>query len=108
MQTISEKIVQINEENIKGPIKELVRGSVEEKLNGLLDAEAEKLTQAAKYERGEDFPIAISVKFQYNESTVFFRLSAETNWRHLCAIFSCHIWDEDVIYLLDSKFFINS
>jgi putative transposase len=48
---MSEKIAQINEEVIKGQIKELVRGSVEETLNGFLEAEAEKLTQAAKYER---------------------------------------------------------
>lgn len=34
-------------------IKELVRSSVEETLNGLLDAEAVELTQAAKYERSE-------------------------------------------------------
>ena len=34
-------------------IKELVRGSVEETLNELLEAEAEKLTQAARYERNE-------------------------------------------------------
>ena len=32
---------------------ELVRGSVEETLNKLLEAEAEKLTQAARYERSE-------------------------------------------------------
>jgi transposase-like protein len=51
--TMSEKIVQLNEELIKGQIKELVRGSVEETLNELLDAEAEKLTQAARYERNE-------------------------------------------------------
>jgi len=51
---MSEKIVQFNEEVIKGQIKELVRGSVEETLNGLLEAEAEKLTQAAKYERSEE------------------------------------------------------
>ena len=50
---MSEKIVQFNEEIIKGQIKELVRGSVEETLNGLLEAEAEKLTQAARYERNE-------------------------------------------------------
>ena len=42
---MSEKIVQLNEEVIKGQIKELVRGSVEETLNELLEAEAEKLTQ---------------------------------------------------------------
>ncbi len=51
---MSEKIIQFNEEIIKGQIKELVRGSVEETLNGLLEAEAEKLTQAAKYERSEE------------------------------------------------------
>ncbi len=51
---MSEKIVQLNEEVIKGQIKELVRGSVEETLNGLLEAEAQKLTQAAKYERSQD------------------------------------------------------
>ena len=50
---MSEKIVQLNEEVIKGQLKELVRGSVEETLNELLEAEAEKLTQAARYERSE-------------------------------------------------------
>ena len=48
-----EKIVQLNEEIIKGQIKELVRGSVEETLNELLEKEAESLTQAARYERSE-------------------------------------------------------
>ena len=48
---MSEKIVQLNEEGIKGQIKELVRGSVEETLNELLEQEAESLTQAARYER---------------------------------------------------------
>ena len=50
---MSEKIVQLDEEVIKGQIKELVRGSVEETLNELLEAEAKKLTQAARYERNE-------------------------------------------------------
>ena len=44
---MSEKIVQLNEEVIKGPLKELVRGSAEETLNELLEAEA------ARYERSE-------------------------------------------------------
>ena len=48
---MSEKIVQLNEEVIKGQLKELVRDSVEETLNELLEAEAQKLTQAARYER---------------------------------------------------------
>ena len=50
---MSEKIVQLNEEIIKGQLKELVRGSVEETLNELLEKEAESLTQAARYERNE-------------------------------------------------------
>jgi hypothetical protein len=40
---MSEKIVQLNEE----VIKELVRSSVEETRNGLLEEESKKLTQAA-------------------------------------------------------------
>ncbi len=50
---MSEKIVQLNEEVIKGQLKEMVRGSEEETLNELLEQEAEKLTQAARYERSE-------------------------------------------------------
>ena len=36
-------MAQLNEEVIKGQIKELVRGSVEETRNELLDSKAEKL-----------------------------------------------------------------
>lgn len=50
---MSKKIIQLNEELIKVELKDLVRNSVEETLNELLDKEAEELTQAAKYERTE-------------------------------------------------------
>ena len=50
---MSSNIGQFNEEMIRGQITELVRGSVEETLNELLEAEAEKLTQAVRYERGK-------------------------------------------------------
>ena len=50
---MSDKIVQFNEEVIKGQLKEQVRGSVEETLNELPEKEAETLTQAARYERNE-------------------------------------------------------
>ena len=50
---MSKKIVQLNDEVIKGQSKELVCGSVEETLNELLEKEAESLTQAARYERSE-------------------------------------------------------
>ena len=36
---MSRKIVQLNEEVIKGELKELVRSSVERTLNGLLEEE---------------------------------------------------------------------
>ena len=45
---MSKKIVTLNEEAIKGEIRELVRGSVEETLNNLLEAESDRLTQAAR------------------------------------------------------------
>ena len=50
---MSNNIGQLNEKIIKGQIKELICGSVEQTLNELLEAEAEKLTQAARYERNE-------------------------------------------------------
>ena len=50
---MSKKIVQLNKEVIKGQIKELVRGSVEETLNELSEPEAEKLTQAMWYKCSE-------------------------------------------------------
>ncbi len=50
---MSEKIVQLNEGIIKGQLKEFVRVSVEEALKEMLEAEAEKLTQASRYERNE-------------------------------------------------------
>lgn len=49
-----EKIIHLNEGAIKSELKDLVRTSVEETLNGLLEREAQALTNAAKYERTED------------------------------------------------------
>ena len=43
---MSNNIVQFNEEIIKGQIKKLVRGSVEETLNELLEAEADSPLRA--------------------------------------------------------------
>ena len=44
-------VVQIDEARIRDHLGELVRGSVEETLNALLDAEADRLCNAARYER---------------------------------------------------------
>ena len=45
--------IQINEGEIKTHLGELVRQSVEETLNGLLQAEADRLCQAKRYQRAE-------------------------------------------------------
>lgn len=46
-------IIQFNQEEIKTQLGELVRQSVEDTLNAMLDAEADQITQAHKYERTE-------------------------------------------------------
>ena len=47
-------IIQLNEDLIKNNLKDLVRDSVEETLNALLDHEADELVRAGKYERTGD------------------------------------------------------
>jgi len=51
---MSDKIIHLNEGAIKQELKELVRHSVEETLNNLLEQEAAELTNAGRYERTED------------------------------------------------------
>lgn len=48
---MSDNIIQLNEAAIKGELKDLVRNSVEETLNALLDHEADELVNAERYER---------------------------------------------------------
>lgn len=50
---MSNPIIQLNEEVVKSELKDLVRKSVEETLNELLEKEADELTSAARYERTE-------------------------------------------------------
>ena len=47
-------IVEINEDQVRVHVDEVVRSSVEETLNGLLDAEADSLCGAKRYERSAD------------------------------------------------------
>jgi hypothetical protein len=44
-------VVKIDEGRIQAHLGEVVRATVEETLNGLLDAEADRLCGARKYER---------------------------------------------------------
>ena len=50
---MSENIVQLNEELIHTELKDLVKNSIEETLNALLDAEADQLVNAERYARDE-------------------------------------------------------
>ena len=51
---MSDNIRLLNEDLIKHALKDLVRSSVEETLNALLDKEADELKYAQKYERSAD------------------------------------------------------
>jgi transposase-like protein len=46
-------VVRIDDERIRDHLGQIVRGTVEETLNGLLEAEAERLCNAGRYERTE-------------------------------------------------------
>jgi transposase-like protein len=46
-------VIQIDDERIKNHLDRVVRGTVEETLNALLDAEADQLCNAQRYERSE-------------------------------------------------------
>jgi len=48
----TKKIIEINDTEVLGHLRELVRGSVEETLNNLLDAEADTLCGAKRYGKG--------------------------------------------------------
>src|SRR4026208_1771488 len=46
-------VITIDDERIKSHLDRVVRGTVEETLNALLDAEADRLCNAQRYERSE-------------------------------------------------------
>ena len=47
------QVIQIDEARIRDHLGEMVRGTVEEALNAMLDAEADRLCGAGRYERSE-------------------------------------------------------
>jgi len=48
-----DNVIRIDEGQIRGHLDQLVRSTVEETLNGLLDAEAGRLCGAERYQRSE-------------------------------------------------------
>ena len=51
------QVIQIDEARIRDHLGELVRGTVEETLNAMLDAEADQLCGAGRYERSQGFDV---------------------------------------------------
>jgi len=49
----SDKIIQLNENAVKNHLGQIVRSTVEQTLNEMLDAEADRLCNAEKYQRNE-------------------------------------------------------
>ena len=50
------RVIQVNEGELKKHVSEIVRESVEDTLNSLLEAEADSLCQARRYERNGPVP----------------------------------------------------
>ena len=48
------QVIQIDEARIRDHLGEMVRGTVEETLNAMLDAEADQLCGAGRYERSQN------------------------------------------------------
>ena len=48
------RIIQVDEEGVKDHLGEIVKGTVQETLNAMLDAEADHLCNAKRYERSAD------------------------------------------------------
>ena len=48
------KVIRIDESEIRGHLDKIVRGTVEETLNAMLDEEADQMCQAQRYERSPD------------------------------------------------------
>ena len=54
MASVTGSVIRVDEQELRGHLDEVVRTSVEETLNGLLEAEADQLCRAARYERTAD------------------------------------------------------
>jgi putative transposase len=54
MASVTGSVIRVDEQELRGHLDEVVRASVEETLNSMLDAEADRLCQAKRYERTAD------------------------------------------------------
>jgi transposase-like protein len=54
MASVTGSVIRVDEQELRGHVDEVVRTSVEETLNSMLNAEADRLCQAKRYERTAD------------------------------------------------------
>jgi transposase-like protein len=54
MASVTGSVIRVDEQELRGHLDHLVRASVEETLNTMLDAEADRLCQAKRYERSAE------------------------------------------------------
>jgi transposase-like protein len=54
MASVTGSVIRVDEQELRGHVDEVVRSTVEETLNAMLNAEADRLCQAKRYERTAD------------------------------------------------------
>src|ERR1700721_783531 len=64
------QVIQIDEARIRDHLGEMVRGTVEETLNALLDAEADRLCGAGRYERTQGRQDTLAGSYERSLHTV--------------------------------------
>ena len=67
---MSGNIIQLNEQFIHSELKTIVKNSIEETINALLDAEADKLVQKVPKLKGLTFESAIIQRYQRRKCSV--------------------------------------
>ncbi len=69
------KVIRIDESEIRGHLDEMVRGTVEETLNAMFDAEADEMCKSQRYEHSPE-PVPPMLCLSH---WIFWQ-----NWRHWC------------------------
>ena len=75
---MSENVIQLDENLIKHDLNDIVRSSVEETLNALLDKEADGLVNAEKYERSANrqgyLSVLVAISVSQHDCRKFLKL----------------------------------
>ena len=79
---MSDNIIKLNQELIHTELKDLVKNSVEETLNAMLDAEADRLVNAERYARDEKIRVSFRAeKGITDDETVVLGMGRFVGWK---------------------------